>query len=107
MAFENLIAKRDGQSIRVRFDVEQPCVVGYQIYDPDTGAFLFEGEWREVHDCKVDLEVAVPADDGPYRIQVAPVENRERFVLIDARVHEGTHEVETPRVATEARLRRE
>jgi len=107
MAFENLIAKRDGQSIRVRFDVEQPCVVGYQIYDPDTGAFLFEGEWREVHDCKVDLEVAVPADDGPYRIQVAPVENRERFVLIDARVHEGTLEVETPRVATEAQLRRE
>ena len=105
--FENLVAKQEGQSIRVRFDVDRPCVVGYQIYDPSTGAFLFEGEWREVHDGKADLEVAVPSDEGPYRIQVAPVEDREKFILIDARVNDGALEVAPARISTQAALRRE
>ncbi|MBZ5604957.1 MAG: ABC transporter permease [Acidobacteriia bacterium] len=105
--FQNLAAKQDGGSIRVRFEIDQPCVVGYQIYDPATGAFLFEGEWHEVRGRNVDLEVAVPADDGPYRIHVAPVEDREKFILIDAHVHDGALEIAAPRVATQSGLRRE
>src|SRR5581483_5639176 len=106
-AFENLAAKPENQKIRVRFDVEKPCVVGYQIYDPQTGAFLVEGEWQEVRDRKADLEVALPAGDGPYRIQVAPVEDRETFVLIDANVHEGALEIAAPKISSQSALRRE
>ncbi len=105
--FLHLSATSGTHSIRVHFELDQPCVVGYQIYDPSTGAFLFEGEWIEVRDRKVDLDIAVPRDDGPYRIQVAPVEDREKFVLIDARVHEGALEMRPPRVSTQSALRRE
>src|SRR5579862_947859 len=105
--FHNIAATLDGSAIRVRFDLDQPCVVGWQIYDPDTGAFLFEGEWREIPDKKVDLRVTLPSDDGPYRIQVAPVEDRSRFVLIDARVHKGALDMSAPRISTTAALRRE
>jgi hypothetical protein len=79
----------DGGAIRVHFELDQPCVVGWQIYDPETGAFLFEGEWQESRAQKCDVRVVLPEDDGAYRVQVAPVEDRERFVLIDAHVSAG------------------
>ncbi len=106
-AFRNLEASLGDGVISVHFELDAPCVVGWQIYDPATGAFLFEGEWREIRDKKVDLRVALPEDDGPYRIQVAPVEDRSRFVLIDARVHEGAVEMSPPRISTLAALQRE
>jgi lipopolysaccharide transport system permease protein len=106
-SFSNLAAKQHGHSIHVHFDMDEPCVVGYQIYDPSTGAFLFEGEWREIRDRRVDIEVAVPEDEGPYRIQVAPVDARDRFILIDAHVHEGVLEIAPARISTQAALRRE
>src|SRR5215831_2082006 len=105
--FDRVRAVVDGNAIRVQFELDHPCVIGWQIYDPSTGAFLFEGEWREIHDRKVDLEVALPADDGPYRVQVAPVEDREQFVLIDARVNDGALEMSEPRVSTIAMQRLE
>jgi lipopolysaccharide transport system permease protein len=105
--FGNIAAVIEGHAIRVHFDLDAPCVVGYQIYDPATGAFLFEGEWRQIQDRKVDLCVAMPREDGPYRIQVAPVEARSRFLLIDASVHDGALEMSPPRLSSNAALRRE
>ena len=105
--FEKIAAAVEGHAIRVHFELDAPCVVGWQIYDPATGAFLFEGEWREIRDKKVDLCVALPEDDGPYRVQVAPVEDRNRFVLIDAEVHDGALEMSPPRISTTGALRRE
>jgi lipopolysaccharide transport system permease protein len=106
-SFEKIAAVVDGHAIRVRFELDAPCVVGWQIYDPATGAFLFEGEWREIHGKNVDLRITLPEDDGPYRVQVAPVEDRNRFVLIDAQVHDGALEMSPPRISTTGALRRE
>jgi len=105
--FQNLAARQQGHSIHVDFELDRPCVVGYQIYDPATGAFLFEGQWREIHDRRVALDIEIPPDDGPYRIQVAPVDDRARFVQIDAEVHAGALEMKPPRISTQTALRRE
>ncbi len=96
----------DGSAIRVHFEMDAPCVVGWQIFDPDTGAFLFEGEWKEVDAKKCDLRVVLPQDDGAYRVHVAPVEDRDRFVLIDARIEDGALQMSPPRVSTARALRR-
>ena len=100
-------AEADGAAIRVHFELEAPGVVGWQIYDPVTGAFLFEGQWTETRDTKVNVRVALPDEDGPYRVQVAPVADRERFILIDARVDDGRVDISRPRVTSSASLRRE
>jgi lipopolysaccharide transport system permease protein len=105
--FNGVSAVIEGRAIRVRFELDAPCVVGWQIYDPSTGAFLFEGEWAEIRDTSVDLRVALPEEDGPYRVQVAPVVDRGRFVVIDTRLHDGALEMSPPRVATLGDLGRE
>jgi lipopolysaccharide transport system permease protein len=104
--FGGVGAKVDGNAIRVSFRLDAPCVVGWQIYDPSTGAFLFEGEWREVRDTNVELSVALLEQEGPYRVQVAPVEDRRRFVLIDAQVSGAGIVMSAPRVTTAGALRR-
>jgi len=104
--FAAVQAQSEGAGIRVQFTVDSPGVVGWQLYDPASGAFLFEGEWAETGHADVDLRVALPPENGPYRIQVAPVEDRARFILIDAHVAEGQVSMEPPRITTEARERR-
>jgi lipopolysaccharide transport system permease protein len=105
--FRQISAAIEGRAIRVHFDLDAPCVVGWQIYDPSTGAFLFEGEWAETRGTSVDVSVAMPEEDGPYRVQVAPVEDRKRFVVVDAQVHDGALEIAPPRVTTLGDLGRE
>ena len=96
----------EGSAIQVRFDLDSPGVIGWQIYDPLTGVFLFEGEWVETRDTHVEMRLPLPGEDGPYRVQVAPVADRERFILIDARVSSGKVEIALPRVTTAARRQR-
>src|SRR6202790_306601 len=96
----------DGDAIRLRFELDEPGVVGWQIYDPSSGAFLFEGQWIELHGAQVDLRVVLPREDGPYRVQVAPVADRGRFILIDALLSGGMLEIGPPRVTTVSALRR-
>lgn len=106
--FESVEAEREDSAIRVRFRLDQPCVIGWQVFDPATGAFLFEGEWSEVRGVNqaVDLRVDLPEEDGPYRVQVAPVEDRARFILIEARMQGGELHLDPPKVASEAAMRR-
>jgi len=96
----------DGAAIRLRFEVDQPGVIGWQLYDPSTGAFLQEGEWSEVHGREADLCIPLPAEEGAYSVQVAPVKDRSRFIAIDAKVAAGTLEIGTPRVVTASSMRR-
>lgn len=110
--FSAVAAEVDGGSIHVQFNLDQPGIVGWQLYDPATGAFLFEGEWTEVAKTdaggvSVDVRIAMPTESGPYRIQLAPVNDRRSFILIDTTVGEGRVEMSTPRVITAASLRRE
>jgi lipopolysaccharide transport system permease protein len=109
--YSEITAEVEGRGIRVQFELtpfkqDAPCVMGWQIYDPASGAFLFEGEWQQLRDSKADVGVELPAEDGPYRVQIAPVEQRDRFIVIEARVAGGTAEISTPRVGTAAALRR-
>jgi lipopolysaccharide transport system permease protein len=103
--YRGIAAEVRGREIHVRFELDAPCVVGWQIYDPSTGAFLFEGEWHQLLNTQADLSVELPAEDGPYRVQLAPVEDRGRFIVIDAQVSDGTAEVSAPRVGTAGGLR--
>ncbi len=105
--FEAIEVEREGAAIRLRFQIDAPGVIGWQIFDPASGAFLYEGEWSQANGPNVDLRVALPPGDGPYRVQVAPVQDRGRFIQIDARVSEGRLEMDAPRVASAAQLRRE
>ena len=98
--FASIQATPEGSGIRLRFKLGTPGTIGWQVFDPTSGAFLFEGEWIESHANNIDLRLNLPADDGPYRVQVAPVEDRERFILIDARVTNGSVEMTSPRVAS-------
>ncbi|HLH38863.1 MAG TPA: ABC transporter permease [Bryobacteraceae bacterium] len=104
--FTGIQAEIEKCGIRLRFRIDSPCVMGWQIYDPETGAFLFEGEWSELRETKVDLQIALPEEDGPYRVHVAPVQDRNRFILIDARVRAGAIEISPPRACSAAGLRR-
>jgi len=92
--------------VRVRFTLDAPSVIGWQLFDPATGAYLAEGEWAEVNGKGADLLVELPFGDGPYRVQVAPVADRSRFILIDARLDGARVELQPPRVTTEGRERR-
>ena len=38
-------AVAEGATIHLRFRLDQPGVIGWQLYDPSTGAYLQEGEW--------------------------------------------------------------
>jgi lipopolysaccharide transport system permease protein len=95
-------ADTEGSSIRLRFAWDSAGVIGWQLFDPDTGAFLYEGEWSEAAGPNIDLRIALPAEDGPYRVQVAPVSDRGRFIAIDARVEAGAVAIQPPRVETAA-----
>jgi len=104
---EILGAAAEGSSIHLRFRLDQPGVIGWQLYDPSTGAFLQEGEWSEVTGRDADLRIPLPAEEGAYSVEVAPVNDRARFIEIA--VHVGTAgklEIGTPRVLTASSVRR-
>jgi lipopolysaccharide transport system permease protein len=105
-----LEAVAEGTTIHLRFQLDQPGLIGWQLYDPSTGAFLQEGEWSEVTSREVDLRIPLPAEEGAYSVQVAPVKDRSQFIEIAARVGAGapgtTLEIGTPRVLTASSVRR-
>src|SRR5579864_2780041 len=108
--FESVQATLEGCDIRLRFHLRskdgRACVLGWQVLDPVSGAFLFEGQWTEARGGDVDLRVQLPAEDGPYRVQVAPVDDRARFLLLDAHVTAGELALESPRVTSAGAVRR-
>jgi len=99
-------AVAEGAAIHLRFHLDQPGVIGWQLYDPSTGAFLQEGEWSEVTGREADLRIPLPAEEGAYSVQVAPVKDRSRFIEIAAQVGAGKLEIATPRVLTASSVRR-
>jgi lipopolysaccharide transport system permease protein len=130
--YHGLEAQGGTSSVKLRFALENCSAaawhssagyhVGSQIYDPATGLFITEGEWSPI-DVEVapgsqqllELNIAVPPEDGPYRLYVSPVHERDgwsyprggQFVVVDALVKNGRVAVERARVTTLAALRRE
>lgn len=100
--FSAIQATAEGHAIQLRFEIDAAGVLGWQLIDPITGAFLHEGEWRETASGPVDLRVTLPAEQGSYRVQVAPVADRGQFIAIDVRVHATQVEIDPPRVVSAA-----
>jgi hypothetical protein len=100
-------ATTEGAAIRLRFQLDEPGVVGWQLYDPSTGAFLQEGEWSQVQGRDADLSIPIPGEEGAYSVQVAPVQDRARYIQIDAHTNAaGKLEIGPARVVTAASVRR-
>src|SRR5260221_3368132 len=100
--FNAVQATAEGYAIQLHFEMDTAGVLGWQLFDPATGAFLYEGEWRETPRGPVDLLVTLPSEEGPYRVQVAPVADRARYIAIDARVREAHVEMDEPHVVSAA-----
>jgi hypothetical protein len=66
--YSELDASAAGLSaIRVRFvlDAEGVDEAGWQVYDPESGRFITEGEWvRVAAPGPLTLEIALPPQDG-------------------------------------------
>ncbi len=103
--FEGVDATSENVVVRLRLRLDRACALSWQVLDPGTGAILAEGERPETPGPDVDLRVALPPEDGPYRLQVTPAEDRGRMVLIDGRIAGGTLELDAPRVASASSLR--
>ncbi len=88
--YRAVTAEAQGRSIHVRFEGAS-ANIGWQLFDPSTGSLLYEGDGSVVN---------LPDEDGPYRVQVAPIADRGRFIAIDAVVGEGAVEIGALRVMT-------
>jgi lipopolysaccharide transport system permease protein len=95
--------------------------IGYQIYDPETGTFIAEGEWTSLEKdlapaetTIVSLSVQLPPEKGRYHVYVSPrTQHRgwfyakgDRFLLLDASVEHGRAALLESRATTLKTLRR-
>ncbi len=133
LRYHDLAAEPAGQGrVRLRFRLENRTRaamrstsgqhIGFQIFDPATALFISEGERSPLEvdiepgqSASFELHVAVPPQDGPYRLYLSPVHessgwsyaNGERFVVADVNVHGGEARVSEIRETTLGALRRE
>lgn len=101
--------------------VADEAAIGWQVYDPETGIFLYEGDWtrltRDVahgESAELNLDLSLPSADGLYRIYVSPIDPRtgwlyasgEEFLIVDAEVANGEPRILATSRTTLARMRR-
>jgi lipopolysaccharide transport system permease protein len=82
--------------------------IGWQVYDPETGTFIQEGEWTQLKEdllsaqvADVALTIQLPPERGHYHVYVSPVTPKdgwfyarnEPFVLVDASVEHSQAQV--------------
>jgi lipopolysaccharide transport system permease protein len=90
------------------------ATAGYQIFDPETGTFIYEGEWRPVENGSVELSVRLPPERGRYHVYASSVDEsrgwdyqRGRpFLLLDAEVEGGRATLHGSEMTTLRALRR-
>ena len=78
--------------------------LGWQLFDPETGLFINEGEWRQLPEdvkpgasTRQQLEVELPAEKGCYHVYISPLRQNSGwfyhqgwpFLLIEATVEGG------------------
>ena len=75
----------------------QNAVVGYQIYDPESGMFIAEGEWSRVESDSLTLDVVLPPERGRYLVYISALneasgwayQRGKLFLVLDAFVERG------------------
>jgi lipopolysaccharide transport system permease protein len=84
--------------IHVKFETAATRV--WQVIDPSTESLLDEGE-------SVDTNVGVPLPegDGAYRVQIASIDDRRRFTLVDAQVSGDQVVAQAPRKTSAGAMR--
>jgi lipopolysaccharide transport system permease protein len=87
-------------SVDIHFDERAARL--WQVIDPSTEMLLDEGESTEP-----DVRVTLPEGDGAYRVQIAALNDRARFTLVDAQVVNGRLVTEPPRKISSAAIRRQ
>jgi lipopolysaccharide transport system permease protein len=131
--YRDLQVRVDGSTLRIDFGLEhrgherwthaQKLALGWQLYDPDTSAFLAEGDWLPVEQelnpgerhAVTALPVELPREAGRYRVYLSALnepdgwfyEQRWPFVVIEAHVNgAGEATVDSAEVTTLAGLQR-
>jgi lipopolysaccharide transport system permease protein len=94
--------------------------IGWQVYDPESTTFIFEGEWQRLAEDvapaqmpEIEVVVQLPPERGHYHVYVSTVDGNgwayarnEPFVLLDASVERGIATLNETRVTTLRTLRR-
>lgn len=131
--YRDLAVQVEGATLHLDFELEHrgrerwprahKLALGWQLYDPDTNAFIAEGDWlpveRELEPgdryAVTSLPVVLPRESGRYRVFVSALnepdgwfyEQHWPFLVIDAHVNgEGRAVVDSTAVTTLAGLRR-
>lgn len=122
-------AHASARSIRVRFRLfnesdttwrAADTVLGWQVYDPETGTFIFEGEWNTLGDDlapaegrDVEVVITLPPERGRYHAYLSLntaqgwfYQSGHSFVLLDAVVEHAHARLLGASVTTLAALRR-
>ncbi|MDX1983267.1 MAG: ABC transporter permease [Bryobacteraceae bacterium] len=116
--YSEIEVREQGAALRVTGQVQVsarlPCI-GWQIYDPETGLFITEGEWQPLAagGGPIDLTLRFPAENGAYRVFVSPLDpdkgwlySRGAAVLVvDAEVEGDRVLLRRSRITTLRRLR--
>jgi lipopolysaccharide transport system permease protein len=111
--FQGVEATAEDAALRLRFRLDRPSPLCWQVLDPATGAILAEGQRLQgpgdAPGGAVDMHIELPPEDGPYRVTVAPVEDRAhmrmQMILIDGRIAEGRLDLDAPQFASASGLR--
>lgn len=120
--------EKDSQEIAVALSLrnasnqtwQSGAVLGYQLYDPETGRFLAEGEWQQLGrdlppdgTMPVTLRVLIPRQPGRYHVYLSPLldgvwlyTRGDPFVLLDVQQSSTGPEVLATQVTTLGGLHR-
>jgi lipopolysaccharide transport system permease protein len=100
---------------------EDGFFMGWQMFDPETGTFISEGNWNSLpsdlapaETVQLSVPVTLPKERGRYRVYISPIvqghgwfyHQGKPFVLVDAAVEEGRARLVEGRVTTLRALRR-
>ncbi len=122
----------EGRTVRLRGRLENRSgetwrrddgfAVGWQLFDPETGMFIAEGQWTALEadvpqggSAPLDLEVKLPAERGGYRLYISPRSEAHGWfymqgwpmLVVDASVEQRRARLVRWVVATAGKLRRE
>lgn len=117
-AYERVETEPAGAQLVTRFELAPPkaagVCLGWQLYDPASGAFLAEGEWQPAEAGPVRLAVELPAEAGLYHVYVSTRDDARGwhfaqhypFLLIEAAVAGGQVTEAHAEVTTLGRVQR-
>ncbi len=125
------VVQPEARSVEARFSLvnhssktwrrEEGYTLGWQLFDPETGTFISEGEWLPLskdlapaETSHFTVQITLPPEKGHYHVYISPLRDNEGwfyqqgapFLLVDAEVESGRATLIEAGVKTVASLRR-